>query len=41
MEYRKYGFFFKKKKGREYIGDVQKERGNELEKPPRTPAYIN
>ena len=27
-------FFFKKKRGREYIGDVRKERGNELEKPP-------
>ena len=35
------GFFFFKKKGREYIGDVRKERGNELEKPPRMPAYIN
>ena len=34
-------FFLKKKKRREYIGDVQKERGNELEKPPRMPAYIN
>ena len=34
-------FLKKKKKGREYIGDVRKERGNELEKPPRTPAYIN
>ena len=34
-------FFKKKRGGREFIGDVQKERGNELEKPPRTPAYLN